>query len=339
MTRSDLVSWVREIYNQFGQQKTMGKRVDDTTEPYYFLHRTFLGENDLLIIFNTKKCRNRCSFCALSELGQCEMVGEEDILCQFRHIISELRHSLSVFGRVTLSNNGSMLDEETFPAGALLAIAEAISNLRRVRTLVLETRLSVINTLSMKALKSVLPKIGLDILTGLETCSPAIREKVLGKKETLAGFEDGLDKVAATGASLSSYILYKPDYKMTDEEAFYEAENSIDYLVKECGKRDIKLHCIRINPMFAAKGTHWSVEALSEPLYLPPRLSDVMRLAEKKTAEGLKVYIGLSTEGLDEPGTSFYSREDYSSSLIRPIKLFNDRKIFSFRGEVPGWKY
>ena len=41
-------------------------------------------------------------------------------------------------------------------------------------------------------------------------------------------------------------------------------------------------------------------------------------------------YIGLSTEGLNKNRGEFYLREDYSPKLIKPIKLFNDKKIVQF---------
>jgi hypothetical protein len=115
---------------------------------------------------------------------------------------------------------------------------------------------------------------------------------------------------------------------MDDCEAFDEADRTIDYLANQCMKRDLDL-TIRLNPMYAAKGSRWARIAHQSSKYQPPRLSDVMRLAEKKTHEGIRVYIGLSTEGLDD-GSNYSSREDYSPSMIREIKLFNDGKITKF---------
>jgi len=57
-----------------------------------------------------------------------------------------------------------------------------------------------------------------------------------------------------------------------------------------------------------------------------------MKLAEIKKQEGIRIYIGLSTERLDN-GNNYQIREDYSSVLIKQVKLFNDEKITQFKWE------
>jgi hypothetical protein len=56
-----------------------------------------------------------------------------------------------------------------------------------------------------------------------------------------------------------------------------------------------------------------------------------MRVAEKKRQEGVKIYIGMSTEGLDD-GSNYMAREDYTKLLVKPVLLFNSGKINSFSG-------
>src|SRR2546425_6943560 len=116
---------------------------------------------------------------------------------------------------------------------------------------------------------------------------------------------------------------------MSDSEAWAEAERTIDYLTDQCKQRGIPL-TIRLNPMYLALGSKWAKQAHANPDYRPPRLTDVMRLAEKKAQQDVRIYIGLSTEGLDEIDGKYTAREDYSPSLIGPIKLFNDAKISGF---------
>lgn len=324
--------WIRKIYDQYGQRKEMGNSAPDVKLPHFFLHRTFLGDNDLLIIFNTKRCMYQCYFCTLPYKSSKIPIATEDIVAQFKYVLEEMKNSLSVLDRLTFSNEGSVLDADTFPTDALLTIAKGIKELRRVRTWVFETRLEFVDPEVIKQVCDIAPRVKVDVLTGFETRDPYLRDKVLGKKEPLAMFEEGLDNIAKSGVTLSSYVLYKPSQTMTDDEAFTEAEESIDYLIEQCKVRGIKLNCIRINPMYSAKGSRWAKIAKENTLYKPPRITDVMKLAEKKTREGLRVYIGLSTEGLDDPGSSYMFREDYQDALIKPIKLFNDGKIVSFGG-------
>lgn len=249
---------------------------------------------------------------------------------QFEHVVDELKHSLSVLDRVTISNDGSVLDTETMPPAALLAIARCVKELRRVRTLVLETRLEFVEPRIVREINKSVTKVRVNILTGFETLDSYIRDEVLGKEETLTEFEAGLDFVAEAGVDLTAFVLLKPSQTMTDSEALTEANASIDYLVKRCQERCIGL-TIRLNPMYAAKGSGWAQVALDTPQYKPPRLSDVLRLAFQKAKEGTRIYVGLSTEDLDESWGSYRTREDFSRELVRQAILFNNEKMLNFK--------
>jgi radical SAM enzyme (TIGR01210 family) len=325
---------IRLLYDTFGQRKKMGLPEPDLRRPLFFLHRPFLGDLDLLTIFNTKRCKYQCHFCHLPAKSPKALVSEEDILAQFQFVVSELKHSLSLITRFTMSNEGSILDPDTFPFGTLRAIVQGTRELRMVRRIVMETRLEFMNRDAIFELRRCNPRVTFDILTGFESKDREIRDEFLYKQEPISSFLNGLDAVAASGCDLTAYVLFKPSPYMTDEEAFQEAESSIDYLVEHCQSRRIGL-TIRLNPMYAATGTKWAEIARTTPTYKPPRLTDVMKLAQKKSKEGLQLYIGISREGIDENWGSYLCREDYSDALIRPIKLFNERKSLDF-GEVLG---
>jgi radical SAM enzyme (TIGR01210 family) len=288
-----------------------------------------MAENDLLIILNTKRCRYSCPFCTLPWKSSKEWIEPQDIVTQFEFAATEVKHALSIVDRVTLSNEGSVLDAGTLATDALLTIADAIQELRRVRMLVLETRLEFVDSLVICELQRATRRATVNILTGFETLNVDIRDNILSKEESLDRFLAGLDRVAECGAEFSSYVLFKPDPAMTDYEGTKEAESTIDFLANECARRRIPL-TIRLNPMYLARGSKWGDLAHATTEYRPPRLTDVMKLAEKKRREGIRIYIGLSTEGLDEPLGTYMAREDYSSQLIGPVKAFNDGKIAMF---------
>ncbi len=321
---------VGDLYKKYGQRKPMGESSPSTWQPHFFLHRTFLGDQDLLIIFNTKRCKYRCHFCQLPAKSSPTLIPGSEIVSQFSFVVKELKHSLSVLDRLTFSTEGSVLDASTFPTEALLEIAEGINELRRVRTLVLETRLEFVDIDVLAQIREIAPRLSLNILTGFETHDPYLRNQVLFKREPLDVFERGLDRVAQAGAQLTTYVLFKPRWDMSDEEAVAEAEASIDYLAAQTKMRGLDFS-VRLNPMYAADGSRWAKKAHVSPDYKPPRLTDVMRVAEKKRQEGVKIYIGMSTEGLDD-GSNYLAREDYSPSLIKPVLLFNSGKIDSFSG-------
>jgi radical SAM enzyme (TIGR01210 family) len=149
---------VRYLYNEFGQRKQMGKSELDTRRPHYFLLRTFRGENDLLIILNTKRCQYQCHFCQLPAKSSKFWIPGEDILAQFEYVLNEMKHSLSILDRLTLSNEGSILDTKTLPSETLLTITRCVQELRRVRTLVLETRLEFVNPNVMWQIREAAPR-------------------------------------------------------------------------------------------------------------------------------------------------------------------------------------
>lgn len=330
MELEELVSLANRLYNEYGQKKPMGGTAPAKNLPHFFLLRPFWNELDLLAILNTKRCSYQCYFCQLPQKSSKTLIPASDIIDQFAYILSETKHSLSLIDRITLSNEGSILDEKTLPTEALIAICASISQLRLVKTLVCETRLEYINPNVISEMKERLGKVKIEFLTGFETKDTAIRDNILGKRETINQFLTGLDTVAQVGASLTSYVLYKPSPEMSDDDAFKEAGSTIDFLVSECKKREIQL-CIRLNPMYVAEGSRWEQMKLRTKNYRPPKLTDIMKLAEEKAKlHGTWIYIGLSTEGIGDPNSTFMSREDYSSSLIKPIKLFNARKTTSF---------
>lgn len=318
---------VKQLYSDFGQRKAMGVSSDDVRRPHFFLHRTFLGENDLLIILNTKRCAYQCFFCQLPAKSSTKFIGTDDILAQFLYVLNELKHSLSVIERVTLSNEGSVLDSNTLPTDALFIIAKCVHELRRVHTWVLETRLEFINPEVIHELRTSTPRASINILTGFETLDANIRDNILFKRESIQSFEKGLDIVSRLKLDLTCYILYKPSQTMSDHDAFIEASASVDYLFEQTRKRNVQLS-IRLNPMYAAQDSHWTDIAKQTPCYSPPKLTDILKLAESKRHLEIPIYIGLSTEGLDN-GNNYSVREEYSHDVVKQIMLFNNsqRKV------------
>ncbi|MBU1092796.1 N-6 DNA methylase [Patescibacteria group bacterium] len=249
----------------------MGKVSTDFGKPHYFLHRTYLGDQDLLVIFNTRRCKYHCKFCQLPLKNPQRLIPSDSILNQFVYVLHELKHSLSVLTRVTLANEGSILDSDTFPQEALQAILEAITEIRLVRTVVIESRLEFCNDKILRLLTQTVPKATIDILTGFETVNVRIRDEILGKQQTLRQFLTGLDVIARAGVHLTCYILFKPDPAMTDDEAMVEARESFEFLHRECCQRNIVL-TIRLNPMYAATGSRWAEYANRCDSYAPLKL-------------------------------------------------------------------
>lgn len=318
-----------DMRKRFGLGKPMVLYAYDPERPKvkFFLERPFLGDSDALFIFQTPACRflNVCTFCDLpkSSLAQQFPMTPDQIMQQFVSAVGELRHGLHTFDRVTLSNDGSILDEQTFPRGALKNIVSFFTAYKNIRRLVLETRLLFVEPHFIRELNSVLPNappLIIDILTGLETANDAIRTNVL-KKEPVKVFLQGLDQVTEATDTCTAYIMYKCGIGMSDEEATRDARDSIEFFVSECQKRSL-YPTIRLNPTYAADGTPWE-RALQEKKWVPPRLTDVFRLAIEFRQKGLPLYMGASDEGLAVAGGTYETREDYTPALKKELIAFN----------------
>lgn len=316
---------VAKLYAEFGQRKPMGQPAIDPDRPHYFLLRRFLDDLDLLIILNTKRCRYRCKFCNLPAKSSPTPIAEDHIVEQFIHVCREVQHALSLLDRITLSNEGSVLDPDTLPLAAMEEIVLAAAQVRSVRTLVLETRLEFLDAQILNRLQETAPRLRVDVLTGFETLNERIRSTFLAKGESIQQFEQGLDRVAAAGVSLTCFVLLKPDPTMSDAEAVTEAEASIAYLYEQAARRTIPL-TIRLNAMYSAQGTPWAAAAVEAGGFVPPRLTDALSIATRARNRGIRVYLGLSDEGLASSDGTYMAREDFSRELLRKAKQFNDTR-------------
>src|SRR5437870_4532253 len=90
-----LTAKARYLYDTLGQTKKMGHASPVEARPHYFLLRTFKGENDLLVIFNTKRCRYQCFFCQLPAKSSRTLISGDELLSQFDYVLDEEKHALS----------------------------------------------------------------------------------------------------------------------------------------------------------------------------------------------------------------------------------------------------
>lgn len=314
----DIIKFTKEMYKQYGQSKNM----DNSNNPCFFLQRKFKEEQDLLIIFKTLPCHSNCKYCNLKNNNYGNLVS----LCeQFAYVIKEMRHSLSVLDRITLSNNGSILNTKTVPMEDLILILSSINQIRNISKVVIETDLKYVNKENISQIKNALCGMKVNILTGFETFDEKIMLHTLGKYRNNIEFEKKLDLLATENCEITTYILYKPDQFMDDKMAYDEALISISYLENQCDKRGIPL-TIRINPMFAAKGTPWADIARNCSQYTPPKLSDIFSLA-KEIPKHIPVYIGLSLEGKSESWGTYRMQSDMTKELLLDVIHFNTNGI------------
>ena len=316
---------VTSLYDQFGPRKPMGGAATDMKQPHFFLIRRFLAEIDLAILLNTKRCRYQCSFCALPEKATTSWVPADAVIAQMAYVLQETRHAIGVIDRLTIGNEGSVLDATTCPFGAIESIVAGFAppSLRRI---VLESRLEFVDESAVAELARISKGREIEILCGFETLDRRIRREVLGKSESIEEIRRSLDILARFDFGITAYVLLKPDPEMSDANGVEEADRTISWLLDEAAERNMRF-CVRLNPMYAATGTPWHARARQTKSYQPPRLTDAILLAEKFARIGVPVYLGLTSEGLAEELMTFRHREDFSRSLLKRAILWNRRPV------------
>ena len=313
---------VDQLRTEYGDRQPMGAGAARPESAHYTLTRRFKGQLDLLVIFNTLRCHYNCSFCNLPTKSSSIPVPYDLLIAQFESALMRHANVLHVLERMTISNEGSVLDTQTFGEAALTTILQAADRMPALTRIVLETRPEFISQAYIKLLRSCNTNAWLDFLVGFETLDDRIRNVVLGKRQSRSSLAEAMDAIASVErARLTSYILLKCDTAFSDEQGVEEAKATIRYLVAEANSRRIPLS-VRINPMYIATDVRWSTKAIKGG-YRPPRLTDALEVARFAEMLGADAFIGLSTEGLADEANSFRSREDFSRQLLKDAIVFN----------------
>lgn len=328
------VKTINSIIKNYGLAKNMGKSNEGSTQPHYYLLRKFVGVVDLLLILNTKRCRYQCFYCNLPRHSSRKWISGKDVIKQYVSAMSELRHGLHLVDRFTISNEGSVLDFDTFPEDALKEILLSSAEIKSLKEIFIESRVEFAQYDVLNWMKSLNEKVTYWILTGFETLNDDLRTGILGRREEVNDFLEGLDRLSANNIGLASYIIYKPAPVMTDEEAYLEAKETCDFLITETRKRNIPL-LLRINPMYVAAGTRIEKQVNALEQYTPPNLHDVMKLADYVRQNSVDVYIGLSDEGLSKPHYTYRGRPEFSKDQIKECIKFNDNPSYRFSMNRP----
>jgi radical SAM enzyme (TIGR01210 family) len=313
--------------------KTYG--FDQTHDPSRIAQMWFQTSNEglvLFVVFYTQACRwSRCLGCNLPSKVSQEHVDYRFLMQQVDTLFADpqVRKYCHDVKKVIISNNGSVLDEDTFSSTALMyLIAKLNLNLPNLSILCMESRPEYVEIAELEFIARALAEgdtpTGLEIAIGFEAFDDHIRNDVFDKGLTLKVFESLADKLARYQFSLKCYFMQKPVPGISDDDAVADIHNAIDYLNRvsaEVGTR-INMH---LNPTYAAVGTALE-SAFTAGEYQPPRLEDVARAAEGGRDKNISIFIGLSDEGLAIPGGSFLRPEN--QWMIAPLEEFNRTQNF-----------
>ncbi|GAA2455888.1 hypothetical protein GCM10010191_88980 [Actinomadura vinacea] len=298
--------------------KVRPKRGD---KPLSVVTRYFLGTPELVVVFYTKRCRYQCTFCTLPATSAYGDVPTESIQAQLKAALEFATQELPDIRMVSLGNEGSILDEETFSREQLRYALETCAALPSADEIVLETRAEFATEALLDELVELVSPKRLTLKIGLESADPQVRERILRKKMDLGGFERVVRSLGERDIGLASYVLVKADPSHSDTDGRADAIATCEYLKDLCKSSNTRL-TLRVNSMYRAEGSLWSTWAESQG-WTPPSLFDIAEVMYAVADEDVQVFAGLSEEGLATPGGHFEAREDFQPWALTALEEYN----------------
>ncbi|MBI2047165.1 hypothetical protein HYT26_03315 [Candidatus Pacearchaeota archaeon] len=288
----------------------------------------------LFIVFYTQACRwSRCLGCNLPSKSSQYNVDYRALIKQIDYVFA----SADVIGqrerikKVIVSNNGSVLDEETFSSTALMYLLAKLNlHLPNLAVCSIETRAEYVDLAELEFISRVIKEgetpTELELAIGFEAFDESIRNRIFKKGLSLKLFESFVGRISPYQYGLKCYFMQKPVPGMSDEEAILDIQHGIDYLSRIASIYEIKIN-MHLNPTFVAKGTPLEKSFLKGK-YTPPRLIDVAKAALHAEGARISVFIGLYDEGLAVKGGSFVREND--KGIVHLVEQFNMTGNFRF---------
>ena len=287
----------------------------------------------LFVVFYSQSCRwAECLGCNLPSLMSQYHVDFAPIMKQVDYIFDFLltpQQKLDL-KKIIVSNNGSILDEETFSTTALMYfLAKMNIHCPNVAVLTMESRAEYVDweelAVIARALKEGATPTTLELAIGFEAFDDALRNDHFHKGLSLATFESVAEKVARYGFRLKVYFMVKPVPELSEDAAIRDVINGIDYLAGIADRYQLSIN-MHLNPTYAAKGTKLA-EAFVRGDYTPPLLASVRQAVLAAQGKNITVFVGLHDEGLAVPGGSFIREGD--EQLVKALECFNRTQDFT----------
>jgi len=299
----------------------------DTAKPAEYWFQNPPEGLTLFVVFYTKACRwSKCAGCNLPSKMSEHLVSFDKIMGQIDHLFDvilsdEQKKNLK---KIIISNNGSILDEDTFSTTALMYfMAKMNINCPNISKLTMETRPEYVDFEELEVLSRALAegdtKTELELAVGFEAFDDKVRNDYFYKGLSLDKFEKMVEKLAKYKFGLKTYFMVKPVPEMSEEDAVEDIMKAIDYL-KDISERypvDINMH---LNPTYVAYGTELE-DAFKKGEFTPPTLESVKNAVLTAENKNISIFVGLNDEGLAVPGGSFIREGD--KALQEKLAEFN----------------
>jgi radical SAM enzyme (TIGR01210 family) len=293
----------------------------------------------LFLVLYTQACRwSRCLGCNLPSKGSQFPVTYKALVAQIDHVFADPQvvRQKDAIRKVILSNNGSVLDQDTFSTMALMYFVVQMNLLLpNVAVLSVETRPEYVELAELEVLRRGLEEgdtpTALELAIGFEAFDDSVRNQVFHKGIALRTIESLVRKIARVnrraryGYRLKCYFMQKPIPGMRDDEAVEDVRRGIEYLSGLARRHKVRIN-LHLNPTFVAAGTPLE-ESFRRGLYSPPRLLDVARAALHADGKAISLFIGLYDEGMAVEGGSFV--RDGDGRILERLEAFNRTQDFA----------
>jgi len=267
-------------------------------------------------------------------------IDQQAIIAQIEHVLSddEISTRAPQIRKVILSNNGSILDETTFPPRALDYLLSSLNvRLPNLRVVTIETRAEYVDSDRLKSLSCTMEgrdtPVGFELATALEAFGDHIRNSTLRKGLTLQAFEDLVRILKRSSFRLKCYFMLKPVVGMTDEEALQDVRAGISYLSRIASQYDMVIN-LHLNPTFVAHNT--PLEAgFRTGEYNPPQLGEVIDAVLSARDSSISVFVGLNDEGCAVAGGSILAT--CGADGLQALETFNRTQNYHALAEFRIW--
>lgn len=322
-----------QVENQIIKGSSKGKKLysfDETHDPHQPADIWFQSSDEgliLFIVFYSQACRwSQCLGCNLPSKMSRTHISYKALLSQIDYVFnnSKVQKYRKRINKVIISNNGSILDQDTFSSMALMYLLVQFNlYLPNLKLLSIETRVEYVELEELEFISRALAEgdtpTQLEIAIGFEAFDDHIRNKVFKKGLSLNMFQRLVKKMAPYGFHLKCYFMQKPVPGISDEDAIKDIWNAIDFLNEIATDSGIHIN-MHLNPTFVAKGTLLE-DSFIKGEYQPPFLRDVAKAAVHTKDKPVSIFIGLYDEGLAVEGGSFIRKGE--KGLVEKLEMFN----------------
>ena len=335
MPRGTLVEQIDRGYEFAHKTHGFDEKHDSTKLIEVFFQDSHEGKV-MFVIFYTQACRwERCLGCNLPSTAARKHIDFRSIMRQVDNLfrLAEVIKREKEIRKIIVSNQGSILDEDTFSTTALLyLVAKCNMHLPNLDVFCLETRAEYVDDEELEILARALkegdtPTV-LEVAIGFEAFDDELRNKVFHKGLPLRVFEELIERLARHKFHAKCYFMFKPVPNMTNDEAIADIKAALDYLSKledRVPDAEISMH---LNPTYAARGTDLEI-ALLDGTFIPPLLRHVVQAVKHAEGSGIPVFVGLDDEGLAaENGSFIRNGNEEDERLVRLLNQFNATQDF-----------